>query len=166
MYKVTVNQQETFEVAFLRAQVSVNGGESATSLSKVGPSSYHILSGNKSYLAEVLEFCPKEMRCTVRINGNNYEMSIKDRFSELLLRLGIDIASAPRVSEIKAPMPGLVLQVFVKEGDVISAGDNLFTLEAMKMENIIKSPVSATVRSVKMALGDKVEKNQVLVAFL
>jgi biotin carboxyl carrier protein len=62
-------------------------------------------------------------------------------------------------------MPGLVLKVFVNKGDSIKKGDNLFVLEAMKMENIIKSPADVTVEKILIKPGDKVEKGQILMLF-
>ena len=53
----------------------------------------------------------------------------------------------------------------VKPGDAVKQGDPLFILEAMKMENIIKSPGEGTVKAVKAKKGDSVEKNQVLIEF-
>ena len=55
--------------------------------------------------------------------------------------------------------------VLVKEGDEVKKGDNLLVLEAMKMENIIKSPADVTIKSIKIKASDKVEKNQVLIQF-
>jgi biotin carboxyl carrier protein len=79
--------------------------------------------------------------------------------------LGLDNLQSSKVAELKAPMPGLVLSVLVKEGDEVKKGDNLFVLEAMKMENIIKSPADVTIKSIKIKASDKVEKNQVLIQF-
>ena len=62
-------------------------------------------------------------------------------------------------------MPGLIIDLKVKDGDQVKAGDPLLILEAMKMENIIKSPGDATVKSVKVTMGEGVEKNQVLIEF-
>jgi biotin carboxyl carrier protein len=62
-------------------------------------------------------------------------------------------------------MPGLVLKVFVSNGDEVKKGDNLFILEAMKMENIIKSPSDVSIKNIKIVPGDKVEKGQVLMQF-
>ena len=59
----------------------------------------------------------------------------------------------------------MVLKVFVTEGMEVSKGDNLFILEAMKMENIIKSPADVVVKTVKIKPGDKVEKGQILMLF-
>jgi biotin carboxyl carrier protein len=72
---------------------------------------------------------------------------------------------AAKISEIKAPMPGMVLKVLVEEGAEVKKGENLFVLEAMKMENIIKSPADVTVKTIKIRPGDKVEKGQILMMF-
>ncbi|MEP6590125.1 MAG: biotin/lipoyl-containing protein [Gemmatimonadota bacterium] len=63
---------------------------------------------------------------------------------------------------LKAPMPGLVLRVAVREGDVVAAGDGLVVLEAMKMENELKAPAAGTVRTIRVAAGEAVEKGQPL----
>jgi biotin carboxyl carrier protein len=62
-------------------------------------------------------------------------------------------------------MPGLVLKVFAAEGMEVKKGDNLFVLEAMKMENIIKAPADVVVKTIKIKPGDKVEKGQILMVF-
>jgi biotin carboxyl carrier protein len=79
--------------------------------------------------------------------------------------MGLSNLQSAKVSEIKAPMPGLVLKVFVSNGDEVKKGDNLFILEAMKMENIIKSPSDVSIKNIKIVPGDKVEKGQVLMQF-
>jgi biotin carboxyl carrier protein len=62
-------------------------------------------------------------------------------------------------------MPGLVIDLKVKVGDTVKAGDPLLILEAMKMENILKSPGDGTIKNVKTKKGDSVEKGQVLIEF-
>ena len=61
-----------------------------------------------------------------------------------------------------APMPGMVVGFEVKEGDEVGEGDVLVILEAMKMQNSLTSSVAGTIRSLKVAPGASVEKNQVL----
>ena len=60
-------------------------------------------------------------------------------------------------------LPNINLKV--AEGDTVKAGDQLLILEAMKMENILKSPGDGVVKKIKVKKGDSVEKNQVLIEF-
>lgn len=60
---------------------------------------------------------------------------------------------------IKSPMPGMVLKVKFKEGDKIKTGDSVMILEAMKMENEIKSPADGTIKKIFANEGSAVEKN-------
>jgi biotin carboxyl carrier protein len=79
--------------------------------------------------------------------------------------MGMSSATANKVNNIKAPMPGLIINLKVAEGDTVKAGDQLLILEAMKMENILKSPGDGVIKKIKVKKGDSVEKNQVLIEF-
>ncbi len=65
---------------------------------------------------------------------------------------------------IRAPMPGRIVEVFVEAGDEVEKGDVVLILEAMKMENELRSPGKAIVRSINVKPGDSVAGNQLLVA--
>jgi len=67
------------------------------------------------------------------------------------------------VSEIRAPMPGLIVKVKVNEGESVRPGTNLLVLEAMKMENEIRSVQYGVVEKIHVKQGMAVEKNQPLV---
>lgn len=91
------------------------------------------------------------------VNGKEYEFNVKE---------GIDTKASASDGEgtpVKAALPGNVLKVLVTEGDSIEEGDVLAVVEAMKMETEIKSPVSGTVKSVDIEVGNKVQTGQVLV---
>ena len=75
----------------------------------------------------------------------------------------MDAGAAGKVMDIKAPMPGLVVDVRVAEGQALKKGDAVVVLEAMKMENILKATADAVVKKVSVKTGAKVEKNEVLV---
>jgi biotin carboxyl carrier protein len=79
--------------------------------------------------------------------------------------MGMNAAGSGILKEIKAPMPGLILDLKVAPGDVVKKGDVVLILEAMKMENSIKSPGDGVVKEVKVSLKQSVEKNQVLIQF-
>jgi pyruvate carboxylase subunit B len=66
---------------------------------------------------------------------------------------------------LRAPMPGLVVKVEVREGDTVFSGQGLVIVEAMKMENELKSERDGTVKRVAVEPGQTVEKDQVLVEF-
>ncbi len=165
MFKIRVNEQYDFEVRFERDKVLVNDKPVGLDIYHVNKTSFHILHQNRSYNAEVIELDKIAKTCSVRVNSNIYTMSLTDQFDELLHRLGMDNLNALKISELKAPMPGLVLKLLVKEGEEVKKGSNLLILEAMKMENIIKSPADAVVKSIKVNPSDKVEKNQVMIVF-
>jgi propionyl-CoA carboxylase alpha chain len=76
---------------------------------------------------------------------------------------GIDV---PPSNELPCPMPGLVVDVPVKKGDCVTRGQNLVTLESMKMESNVASPVDGMIAEVLVAAGDAVEAGDVLVRFM
>jgi biotin carboxyl carrier protein len=122
----------------------------------------HLLYNTHSYNVELLDYKQDEKIATVLVNNSRYEVKIKDDTDDLLERLGIG-AKSQKVQAIKAPMPGKVLDILVKEGDAIKKGDSILVLEAMKMENVIKAPADATVKKITIAKGKAVEKNQPLI---
>lgn len=64
---------------------------------------------------------------------------------------------------VKAPLPGTILQVLVKEGDTVSLGQRLLTMEAMKMENNVLSEKGGTIQAVRVKSGDIVSQNDILI---
>jgi biotin carboxyl carrier protein len=66
---------------------------------------------------------------------------------------------------LKAPMPGLVVRVLAEPGQDVTRGAGVVVLEAMKMENELKAPADAKVKTVRVRAGEAVEKGQVLVEF-
>lgn len=64
--------------------------------------------------------------------------------------------------EVLAPMPGKIVDVLVKVGDKINEDDELFILEAMKMENPVYSPADGVVKEIKVSKDDTVESEQLL----
>ncbi|SDH55797.1 Biotin-requiring enzyme [Pedobacter terrae] len=165
MYKVKVNDQFLFEVENKDSAFLVNGEQVQLDLSTIRHNRTHVLYQNRSFNTEVVDINKAEKTCKIKVNGNIYQVSIEDQFDILLKQLGLDNLSANKVLEIKAPMPGLVLKVLVEENAEVKKGDNLLVLEAMKMENILKSSTDGVVKKILVKQGDKVEKNQILVQF-
>lgn len=143
---------------------SVNDKPFTLDVIKTG-TGFHILQNNKGYTVDVLDFDREKKNITLRINRKQYVFAVRDQYDELLDKLGIGIQGSGKITNIKAPMPGLVLDVLVKAGDVVKVNQALVILEAMKMENVIKSPYDSVVKKIEISKGDSVEKNQLLVAF-
>jgi pyruvate carboxylase subunit B len=97
--------------------------------------------------------------------GERWEVEVLDERARHIQSLAGGADRAPVSSVLKAPMPGLVLRVHISPGQHVAAGTGLVVLEAMKMENELKSAASAVVRAVRVKPGEAVDKGQILVEF-
>ncbi len=163
MYKVTINAKNTFEVEKHKGNYVLNNNSFELDVLPLSNGRLHVLKDNKSYSIDLVSFDKEKKEMEISINGAIISVSVKDQYDELLHKLGIDSLISSKIADIKAPMPGLVLQIMVKEADLIKKGDTLLVLEAMKMENSIKASGDGVIKSIKINKGDKVEKNQVLI---
>ena len=164
MVKAQVENQ-VFDVELTGDTFVVNGKPISLDIIRIQDGYFHILLENCSYRAEIVEMDPARKTFTIKINGRKYPLILKDKFDLLLEKMGMNTTAGAKVNNVRAPMPGLIIDLKVRNGDSVKAGDALLILEAMKMENIIKAPGDATVKSVKVSKGDGVEKNQVLIEF-
>lgn len=165
MNKVTVNNHLQFDVDIVNGVLQVNEQPVVIDTLKLGGRSSHIIHQDQSYNVEVVDFDAIEKLAKIKVNGTEYGVQITTELDQLLKRLGMDNLNSNKVAQIKAPMPGLVLNLLVQEGDEVKKSDSLVILEAMKMENIIKAPADAIVKKIEVAKGDKIEKNTVLIQF-
>lgn len=163
--KVKVNDHYNFEIAQERKVLMVDGAELHVDAVQLSERHTHMIYQNKSFNVELVSEDKLLKTSLIKVNGALYSIAIEDQYDLLLKQLGLDSIKGNKIQEIKAPMPGLVLNVMVQEGQEVSKGDNLLVLEAMKMENIIKSPSSGLVKKVLVSKGTKVEKNEILIQF-
>lgn len=165
MATVTVNKKSAFEIAQSPDGLLLDGKSFNWDIVQLTDGYFHILYDNKSYRAEVVKSDRAAKTFTLKINNHIHTVEVKDKFDQLLEKLGMNTNTAGKVNNVKAPMPGLIIEIKIKAGDSVKINDALLILEAMKMENILKSPGEGTVKSVTVKKGDKVEKNQVLIEF-
>ena len=166
MYKAKVADQ-TFEFEFLDEKAlegTVNGEPFKMDFAEHGDV-HHVIHKNGSYTVELVSFDKENKTCVLQVNNKEITVSVEDRFDLLLHQLGMDDIKNQKVNELKAPMPGLVLNIMVQPGDSVTKGEGLMVLEAMKMENIIRTPANGIVKSIDVKKSDAVEKNQVLIKF-
>ncbi len=169
MYTITLNQNTK-----IKTNLQVNGAlieglvgdkNIQSNLIKINENQFHLLHNNQSYNIELIKVNEEEKTMVLKINSIKYNLELKDKYDELLHNLGLDNIATKKVNDIKAPMPGMVLNVLVNEGDSVKKGDALLVLEAMKMENIIKSPTEGVIKKITAIKGVAVEKNQLLIQF-
>lgn len=165
MLQVKTGNGKTWQVDIQKDTILLNNSPFDWDISPIGPQTFHIIKGARSFTAEVVSANYQDKTFTFKINGAVQTVSVKDRFDLLLDQLGMSNANSHKVNDVKAPMPGLILEVKVQPGQEVKKGDPIMILEAMKMENILKSPGNGVVKEVKVQVRQNVEKNQVLILF-
>jgi biotin carboxyl carrier protein len=164
MLKATINTQ-TFDIQSDKIGVTVNSQPFNWDLVEIKDGNFHILYNNRSFNAEVLEADYQTKSFLIKINNHKHSISVKDRFDLLLDQLGMSNANSAKVNDLRAPMPGLIVDIKVQVGDTVKKGDTILILEAMKMENVLKSVGDGIVKNIKIIPKQNVEKNQVLIEF-
>lgn len=163
MYKVKVNDGYDFELTPVNGSFLLDGKEITPDVRQLKDGQMHFLYQNRSYNVEVVSEDPADKSMLIKVNGKLCRIGVEDKFDILLKALGMAGGTGKVALEIKAPMPGLVLSVSVVAGQEIKKGDSLLVLEAMKMENMLKSATEGVIKKIHAVKGDKVEKNQVLI---
>lgn len=97
---------------------------------------------------------------TVSLKGREHNVSIVD--PKRLRGSGSGDSQADGFAEIKTAMPGKVVRVLAAEGDAVEKGDGIVVVEAMKMQNELKSPITGTVKTVTAVEGATVSAGEVL----
>jgi biotin carboxyl carrier protein len=104
-----------------------------------------------------------ERSYVIRIGGETFEVAIQSDLDALIEKMGYELGSSRIMNSIKAPMPGIIIDIPVEPGQQVKEGESLVILEAMKMENAILSPSNATIKDILVKKGDTVEKNKLLI---
>jgi biotin carboxyl carrier protein len=151
----TVEIEETGKSIY---RVSVDGNEFLVDGKKTGRTNYSLIVDSRSFEIEV-DNTEDEYR--VLVDGRNYRIDLVD---ERRLRIGgaqsgLELEGRQNIS---VPMPGKIVAVLVSEGDAVERGQGLVIVEAMKMENEVRSPIAGEVREIKVKPGDTVEGGAVL----
>lgn len=124
---------------------------------------FHLIQGNRSVSVRLINMDATGKKMTLEVDGESFQVEIRDVLEQMLDKLGFSAVSTKQIKDIKAPMPGLVLDIHVTAGQEVAEGDKILILEAMKMENSLMIHTNAKIKSVLVKKGQAVEKNQVLV---
>ncbi|MDP4680607.1 MAG: biotin/lipoyl-binding protein [Cyclobacteriaceae bacterium] len=164
MIEATVNSSK-LNITEYSEKFLVNQEELVLDIKKINNSLFHVIHSSKSFNVNVVSIDFNKKKAAIKINGKVCEVSLKNNLDLLLDQMGMTSIDETFNNYVKAPMPGLIIEVVVSAGDKVNRGDILLILEAMKMENAIKSPKDGIVSSVNIKTGESVEKNQILIAF-
>jgi glutaconyl-CoA/methylmalonyl-CoA decarboxylase subunit gamma len=129
------------------------------------------INGNQ-YEVEIIDF--EEGTAILEVNGTPYKVEVhqevKQSKTPTLMRPAVQTQrkeskikkTVSSSKPIKAPLPGNIMSLFVKEGDEIKKGDKILIYEAMKMENVLLAESDGVIKSIKVNVGDAVLQDDVL----
>jgi biotin carboxyl carrier protein len=156
-YKVNVN--DTFHFDLEKESIS------QLDAVRVDNNKFHILHQNTPYKAEIITSDFNQKSYIVKVNNNTYTVAISNPLDILIKEMGFEVGLTKQVNFIKAPMPGLILEISVAVGQIVKENDNLIILGAMKMENSFLSPRDGIIKTISVVMGDAVDKGQLLIEF-
>jgi biotin carboxyl carrier protein len=161
-YYATIDEQ-TFEIEINQlGELCIDGECAVVDFQSIaGSSIYSLLLGNVSYEALVEA---RDEGYEVLLQGTLYRVSVQDERMRRLAEAARGFAPPSGEIAVKAPMPGLVVDVAVREGQAVEAGSILVILESMKMENELRAPRDGVVSQVRVYQGQTVEQHETLVA--
>lgn len=156
-FKLSVNQNQTFDLT----ESDLHQLDEI----QLSNQNFHVLKDHKPYLVEVVDANLSSKKYTIKVNNSVYEVAIANELDQLITKMGIEKGRTKVVNAIKAPMPGLILEINVAVGQEVKENDSLLILEAMKMENSFLSPRNGVIKSISVEKGNAVEKGQLLIEF-
>ncbi|MDZ7607799.1 MAG: biotin/lipoyl-containing protein [Cyclobacteriaceae bacterium] len=164
MYTATINENNKFSIQLKDQVVFVNDLQHKPEITKVNESEFLVIMNKKPYYVSIIKR-GKDSR-SFQMLVNNRPVSVQIHHQSEAATSESSLSSAKRFIEyLKAPMPGLIADVLVRDGEAVIDGQPLLILKAMKMENILRAPHDGTIRRVLVAYGQKINKDEPLIQF-
>lgn len=149
------------DLEFGDGEIMVNGVAHEVTFSRLSRSRIALIVDGRSLVG--IAYRTRSGSYVVHTEGDEFEVLLKDEKDLLLERFGFVATAESSLQQIRAPMPGLVLNLRVQEGQDVKAGDGLVVLEAMKMENELRAQADGVVKAIHVEHGDAVGKNDLLI---
>lgn len=165
MYSIDIGDSKDVKVDLKGSEYLVNGLPIDADIEKISDTRYIIHYKNKCHTVEILGINKDKKTIDLVINNKQLNVKLRDKLDALLEKLGMDKQAGATITDLKAPMPGLIINIMVTENQQVRKGDPLIVLEAMKMENTIKASGDGVVNSILVKEKQSVEKNEVLMRF-
>lgn len=141
-------------------RVIVDKKECALDISQLSEHTFNVKIDNNVY--HITSSKLDSNKYSFLIDGHYFESEVRTKLEEEAANLLNNKNSASGRRQIKSPMPGLILRINKNVGDTVQEGEPLILLEAMKMENEIRSPSSGKISEILIKEGKSVEKNQII----
>jgi len=158
------------EVNGRRLDIEIRDGEAivdrvkySVSMQTVAGTPVRIVGVNDAVHRGVLRERVARGRYRMWLDGHRYDAEALDSRARAIRDMQASVAKPSGPAPLRAPMPGLIVQLRVKVGDTVTAGAGLVVMEAMKMENELRTVAAGKVRAVHVTVGSAVEKGALLV---
>ena len=126
---------------------------------------FTIMYKGQTFQGELIENRTEENKIKVKINHRVFDIRKSGPLDELISSMGLDVPKVKKLKELQSPMPGRVVMIHVSVGQELQVGDEILSLEAMKMENSLKAEGIGKVKAILVENGQVVEKGVVLIEF-
>jgi biotin carboxyl carrier protein len=163
--KGSTGSGKEYSVELKDHEVWIDTNRISDELISTGVGRYRLIYKNKVFIIEIISNEKQGKQSLIKVNGNQYSVDLKDSLDQVMERMGISASLDQVASDLRAPMPGMILEISINEGDELKKGEQILILEAMKMENVLKAPTDVRIKKVHISKGESVEKKQVLVEF-
>ena len=120
---------------------------------------------NQLFHGELMEEQLENRMIRLKVNHREFVVSKDGPLDKLIEELGLNKVKVRKLKQLKSPMPGRIVSLAIQVGDEVNIGSELLTLEAMKMENVLKSDGVGIVKSIEIQANDVVDKGAVLINF-
>jgi biotin carboxyl carrier protein len=160
-YFVRIGDDE-IEVGVEGEHVRANGAESTAHLDDVPGTPVRVLRIGDAVHRVVVRRGERRGQLTLWVGGHRFDVDALDERTRAIRELSAASSGPSGPAPLVAPMPGLIVRVTVDVGDQVHAGQGLVVMEAMKMENELRSSSAGTVKRVHVAAGTAVEKGALL----
>ena len=154
------DQTKQIELDLKNSMFITDNKKESFSFEKTSDNQFLLRLQHKVYLVDNVTVNGQNVEFT--LDGNWVSVGVRDEQMLLLDRLGFKSALGAGKGQLNAPMPGKILEILCNTGDQVNQGDPVIILEAMKMENELKSPADGIIKSIKVTTGQSVEKNEFL----
>src|SRR5690554_5064594 len=153
------------EAKYIVDRNKVEGEKGFSSIEWIDETYFYIHFMGKKFHGEIVKEATEDQKMTVKVNQRTFEIKKERPIDELIHEMGLDKKKIRKLHQLKSPMPGRILNFAVEIGDEVTLGTPLLTLEAMKMENVIKAEGEGIVKAIVKDKETVVEKGELLIEF-